>query len=91
MALLIDSAHTHSCEPPHQAESLSDIKFFLVLNKLQRKAYLVSLELKEAVEIVGAERGAELGCRGFAVAQIRMARTRFGSESIESAGLVRVL
>lgn len=55
------------------------------------RTHLAPLELEEAVEIAGAERGPQL--RGaLRVAEVGvLGRGGFGSEGIEGAGLVRVL
>lgn len=57
----------------------------------QKTIYLIPLQLKEVVEIVGVERGAQVIGRSFAVVQVRMGRVGLGSESIESTRLMRVL
>lgn len=55
------------------------------------RTHLAPLELEEAVEIAGAERGAQLrGALGVAEVGV-LGRGGFGSEGIEGAGLVRVL
>lgn len=54
--------------------------------------HLVSLQLKEVVEIVGVQGRAQLRrCGSLAEAEIRVGRVGFGSERVKSAGLVGVL
>lgn len=57
----------------------------------QKTNYLIPLQLKEVVEIVGVERGAQVIGRSFAVVQVRMGRVGLGSEGIEGTRLMRVL
>ncbi len=57
----------------------------------QKTSYLISLQLKEVVEIVGVERGAQIIGRSFAIVQVRMGRVGLGSEGIEGTRLMRVL
>lgn len=56
------------------------------------KCHLVSLQLKEVVEIVGVEGRAQVRrCGSLAEAEIRVGRVGFGSERVKGAGLVGVL
>ncbi len=57
----------------------------------QKTSYLIPLQLKEVVEIVGVERGAQIIGRSFAIVQVRMGRVGLGSEGIEGTRLMRVL
>lgn len=59
--------------------------------KGEKTSYLIPLQLKEVVEIVGVERGAQVIGRSFAVVQVRMGRVGLGSEGIEGTRLMRVL
>lgn len=54
--------------------------------------HLISLQLKEVVEIVGVQGRAQVRpCGSLAEAEIRVGRVGFGSECVKSAGLVGVL
>lgn len=54
--------------------------------------HLISLQLKEVVEIVGVQGRAQVRrCGSLAETEIRVGRVGFGSERVKSAGLVGVL